>query len=107
MRQLEHDPISGSSFFLSCFHLKECVDRSSFICNTNLQVLSFLQIISECSSYYVRLLWSSISKLSYPPLDVYNSFDKEQIEKFEKFVKSHRSLVFLKISDGSTIEAEI
>uniref|UniRef100_A0A915PS32 Exportin-1/Importin-beta-like domain-containing protein n=1 Tax=Setaria digitata TaxID=48799 RepID=A0A915PS32_9BILA len=43
------------------------------------------ELIAECSTFYIRLQWCAITKLSYPPQDVFQLFDKDQVEKFERY----------------------
>ncbi|VDK84097.1 unnamed protein product [Litomosoides sigmodontis] len=43
------------------------------------------ELIAECSTFYIRLQWSAITKLAYPPQNVFQLFDKEQVEKFERY----------------------
>ncbi|CAG9539492.1 unnamed protein product, partial [Cercopithifilaria johnstoni] len=42
-------------------------------------------LIAECSTFYIRLQWSAITKLAYPPQNVFQLLNKEQVEKFERY----------------------
>ncbi|MCP9257380.1 hypothetical protein DINM_000628 [Dirofilaria immitis] len=43
------------------------------------------ELIAECSTFYVRLQWSAITKLAYPSQNMFQLFNKEQVEKFERY----------------------
>uniref|UniRef100_A0A8R1XU12 Importin-13 n=1 Tax=Onchocerca volvulus TaxID=6282 RepID=A0A8R1XU12_ONCVO len=43
------------------------------------------ELIAECGTFYIRLQWSAITKLAYPPQNIFQLFSKEQVEKFERY----------------------
>uniref|UniRef100_A0A1I8EYL6 HEAT repeat-containing protein 1 n=1 Tax=Wuchereria bancrofti TaxID=6293 RepID=A0A1I8EYL6_WUCBA len=43
------------------------------------------ELIVEYNTFSIRLQWSAITKLAYPPKNVFQLFNKEQVEKFERY----------------------
>uniref|UniRef100_A0AAF5Q5L5 Uncharacterized protein n=1 Tax=Wuchereria bancrofti TaxID=6293 RepID=A0AAF5Q5L5_WUCBA len=61
---------------------KNDVNREDFI--SELEEYGFLLIV-EYNTFSIRLQWSAITKLAYPPKNVFQLFNKEQVEKFERY----------------------
>uniref|UniRef100_A0A1I8EDE0 Xpo1 domain-containing protein n=1 Tax=Wuchereria bancrofti TaxID=6293 RepID=A0A1I8EDE0_WUCBA len=79
------------------------------------------ELIAECSTFYIRLQWSAITKLAYPPKNVFQLFNKEQMEKFERYrsqrvevslntfeiTPSDSTLMLVKLLDEAISETDI
>uniref|UniRef100_A0A1I7VNS2 Xpo1 domain-containing protein n=1 Tax=Loa loa TaxID=7209 RepID=A0A1I7VNS2_LOALO len=43
------------------------------------------ELVTECSTFYIRLQWSAVTKIAYPPQNVFQLFNKVQVENFERY----------------------